>query len=110
MTVHRQPRYTTESYTIRSDELLFLDYGNGAPEVRIVCNHDATVAHVKFEIFGELYESTGSAELHPKDSYEREIGIALATARAMRAMARILEEATDNRTDLNDLMRQSLDL
>jgi hypothetical protein len=75
------------------------------PVVTILVDDEATVAHAKMEVFGYVYEATGSAKKHPKDYYNRDIGIAIATSRALISLGQALINDASEQSDLIDARR-----
>ena len=96
----RTPRLTNDI-----EEHYELDVVSELPYFTVLVDEDATIAHVRMEIFDSVYEATGSAEKHPKDYYDRDTGIALATARAMRRLANQIDLEATHRTKVQDYRR-----
>lgn len=79
------------------------------PDTHVIVDRDGgTVAvGIHVQVLGYEVVETGSAKLHPKDTFNRDVGIALATARAYRRMAGQLERLANEYVDQKDTYRTS---
>lgn len=76
----------------RQPLVAYTDGFRGLPRVTVIQDGDVTSVAAEMDTFGGTIHAVGSARRHPRDVPDSDIGVALATARAVRALADLIEE------------------